>query len=429
MHVSGPAESTSASSQPEPDDQETPDVARARLAAALRDSRQGMSQQAQDAFAQVPRHLFVPEAGTSAAYRDEAFVIKCGDDGLPVSSSSQPAMMAIMLEQLMLEPGHRVLEIGAGSGYNAAVMSAIVGTQGTVVSVDIDAELVARARSSLAAAGFPAVIVRCADGGYGYPDEAPFDRIIVTAGAWDIAPAWVEQLTQGGRLVLPLSVRGIQLSVALEEDGDRWVSRSACRCGFVRMLGAFAAPEAALRLGEPHSLYALVSDGGTVDAQALQAALAGSHADAPTGLAISDPAETADLDIWLTLTCGDLDRVTLLAAPGNWLPLTPMLPFGGLVSQPTDPGAIGVALLLPEGSPSDSQYLSDAGLLVRGFGPGGAALADRLAARAGTWQAIGRPGTSDLQLSVWPAGSPVPELAGQVIMDRPHARIQAGWSA
>ena len=84
--------------------------------------------------------------------------------------------------------------------------------------MDIDAELVARARASLAAAGYPKVEVRCADGGYGDPAGAPFDRIIVTAGAWDIAPAWLEQLTDDGRLVLPLSVRGIELSVALDRS-------------------------------------------------------------------------------------------------------------------------------------------------------------------------------------------------------------------
>ena len=166
-------------------------AARARMAAILRDGGRSLSPETQRAFASVPRHVFVPEVEPSAAYRDEAFVIKCGPDGLPVSSSSQPAMMAIMLDQLGLRPGHRVLEIGTGTGYNAAVMSAIVGSAGQVVSVDIDPELADRARSALRAAGYDRVGVRCADGGYGDPDGAPYDRIIVTAGAWDIAPAWL----------------------------------------------------------------------------------------------------------------------------------------------------------------------------------------------------------------------------------------------
>ena len=267
--------------QPDPAEVTSPAAARARLVTELRHRGSFLSRSVQDAFARVPRHVFVPEVGAAAAYRDEALVIKCGPDGLPVSSSSQPAMMAIMLDQLGLRPGDRVLEIGTGTGYNAAVMSAVVGPGGHVVSVDIDADLVTRARSSLLAAGFDTVTVLCADGGYGDPAGAPFDRIIVTAGAWDIPPAWLDQLGPGGRLVLPLSIRGIQLSVALERIGQDWLSRSAFRCGFVRMLGAFAGPETALRFGEPQALVAQMSDGSPVDGSALQGALAGPVADVP----------------------------------------------------------------------------------------------------------------------------------------------------
>src|SRR5580704_1830638 len=203
------------------------DAARARMAADLRANGRALSKRIQDAFASVPRHLFVPEVGAAEAYRDEAFVLKCGPDGVPVSSSSQPAMMAIMLEQLGLQPGHRVLEIGTGSGYNAAVLANITGAGGRVVSIDLDRGLAQRAGERLRSAGYEAVAVRCADGGFGDPAGAPFDRIIVTAGARDIAPAWLDQLGPGGRLVLPLSVRGIQLSVALERRADHWTAASA----------------------------------------------------------------------------------------------------------------------------------------------------------------------------------------------------------
>src|ERR1700704_4770800 len=126
------------------------------------------------AFRAVPRHLFLPSLAPEEAYRNVAIPTKLVD-GEAVSSSSQPAIMAIMLEQLGLEPGHRVLEIGAGTGYNAALIAHIVGQGGHVVTIDIDDDLVLLARQHLAAAGFDRVDVRCADGGYGYPEGAPFD--------------------------------------------------------------------------------------------------------------------------------------------------------------------------------------------------------------------------------------------------------------
>jgi protein-L-isoaspartate(D-aspartate) O-methyltransferase len=406
---------------------DTADAARAKLASALRASGRTLSRSAQHAFAQVPRHVFVPEVGPSEAYRDDAIVIKCGSDGLPVSSSSQPAMMAIMLEQLGLEPGHRVLEIGTGSGYNAAVMSVVVGRRGKVVSVDIDPELVARARDSLTAAGYEAVTVRCGDGGYGDPAGAPFDRVIVTAGAWDIAPAWLEQLGPRGRLVLPLSVRGIQLSVALERSGDCWVSASACRCGFVRMLGAFAGPESVLQVGDGQPLYIQPADGSAVDPAALRTALAGQPRDVPVRLQLGDEAALSDFDLWLTLTQTELDRVTLLAAPGGWLPLASLLPFGGLVSDATEPARLGVAMLLPGEVIRDSLG-GEHGAVVRGYGPGGPALAARLAGLAASWDELGRPGTMGLQLSVRAPGSAPAEAAGRAVLERPNACIEVGWA-
>jgi protein-L-isoaspartate(D-aspartate) O-methyltransferase len=377
--------------------------------------------------------VFVPEVAPADAYRDEAFVIKCGTDGIPVSSSSQPAMMAIMLDQLGLRPGHRVLEIGTGSGYNAAVMAAVVGPRGKVISIDIDPELVTRAKASLAAAGYDSVTVMCADGGFGDPVDAPFDRIIVTAGAWDIAPAWLDQVDAGGLLVLPLSVRGIQLSVALrrDDDSDGWRSVSAWRCGFVRMLGAFAGPESVIRVGEPDDLVAQVSDGSAVDPHALQAALAGQPAAEqvlphPGGLT-----ELGDLDLWMTMSAAALDRVTVLAA-GNWFPLALPLPAGFLVSHATEASRLGAALLLPArpGGRDFEPAPGGPGAVIRGFGPGGPALAGYLARLASRWAELGRPEAQDLQLTVRPAGRGATSAArpdGALMLPRPSVSIEVGW--
>jgi protein-L-isoaspartate(D-aspartate) O-methyltransferase len=417
-----------------PDHPEAADAARARLASELRDRSRALSRSVQDAFAKVPRHVFVPEVAPAAAYRDEALVIKCGPDGMPVSSSSQPAMMAIMLDQLGLRPGHRVLEIGTGSGYNAAVMAAVVGPEGKVFSIDIDPELVARARASLAAAGCDGVTVICADGGFGDPDDAPFDRIIVTAGAWDIAPAWLDQVTPRGLLVLPLSVRGIQLSVALRRgDADVWRSISSWRCGFVRMLGAFAGPETIVRLGDPDVLVAQVADGRGVDPHALQAALAGQPAAELVVPPLGGLVELGDLDLWLTMSAAMLDRVTLVAA-SSWFPLAQLLPAGFLVSDATEASRLGAAVLLPgRGGGRDFEHArTRPGAVIRGFGPGGPALAGYLAELARHWADLGRPEAQQLQLTVRPVGRGRTSTAprdGAVLLQRPSVAIEVGWPA
>lgn len=398
------------------------DAARARMAADLRANGRALSKRIQDAFASVPRHLFVPEVGTAEAYRDEAFVLKCGPDGVPVSSSSQPAMMAIMLEQLGLQPGHRVLEIGTGSGYNAAIMSLVVGPDGQVTSVDIDAELVSRARATLAAAGFGDVGVICGDGGFGAPEQAPFDRVIVTAGAWDIAPAWLDQLAQAGRLVLPLSVCGLELSVALERSNGSWLSRSACRCGFVRMLGAFARPQLALQLGGPDLVVVQVADDVPMNGDAVLGALAGDYIEIDTGVRVADDGELGDLDMWLTLSEPDLCRLTVLRPAGTVS--REIMPMGGVATNVTDPRTVGVAALLlgargPRAPGPEAR--------VRGYGPGGEVLAGYLAGRCLTWAELGRPRADEVELRVWKRDEAPPEAAGPVMLERPSVRIAVGW--
>src|SRR5690242_7599402 len=171
------------------------------------------------AFRAVPRHLFLPGVPLPRAYADEAVAVQAVD-GVTTSSASQPSMMAIMLAQLDLHPGHRVLEVGAGTGYNAALMTRLVGPEGRVVAVDIDADLVEGAGRHLAAAGVGGVELVCADGALGHPPGAPYDRIVLTVGSGVVRPEWIAQLAPGGRLLLPLALRGTQLSVALDLGSD-----------------------------------------------------------------------------------------------------------------------------------------------------------------------------------------------------------------
>ena len=196
------------------------------------------------AFLSVARELFLPEGvadgGLQAVYRDDAIVTKRNGQGLPLSSSSQPSLMAKMLELLDVAPGDRVLEIGAGSGYNAALLAHLTGPSGRVTSVDVDPDLARRARRSLRDAGARATIV-AGDGRQGHPPHAPYDRIIATAAADAIPRAWLEQLREQGRLVLPLRLdpeRGaIQLIPVLQRRGNELRSVGLTWGGFMPLHG------------------------------------------------------------------------------------------------------------------------------------------------------------------------------------------------
>ncbi|HEY3514137.1 methyltransferase, FxLD system [Kribbella sp. NPDC051137] len=191
------------------------------------------------AFQAVPRHLFVPQVPLETAYADDVVPMKQDRAGVLTSSVSQPSIIALMLEQAAIRPGDRVLEIGSG-GYNAALLRELAGPDGAVTTVDIDADVTLRARALLDQAGYGDVAVVQADGEFGDPARAPYDRIVVTVTAWEVAPAWVRQLRPDGRIVVPLRVRGQTRSVAFDLVGEHLESRSTTMCGFVSMQGAGA---------------------------------------------------------------------------------------------------------------------------------------------------------------------------------------------
>ena len=167
--------------------------------------RRGISdQRVLDAMARVPRHLFVPEAE-----RDEAY----GDHPLPIGHGqtiSQPYIVAFMTEALRLEPTHRVLEIGTGSGYQAAVLGELAGQ---VHTIEIVAPLAERARQTLRENGYTNVNVRTGNGYEGWPEQAPFDRIMVTAAPETVPPALVEQLKVGGLMAIPVGTGEQELRI------------------------------------------------------------------------------------------------------------------------------------------------------------------------------------------------------------------------
>ncbi|MEO7002651.1 MAG: methyltransferase domain-containing protein [Ktedonobacterales bacterium] len=217
-------------------DNPSPAEWRERLTEQLR--RQGALRNlaVERAILTVPRHLFLPNHPLAEAYADIAIATHW-EDGVPVSSASQPAIVAVMLAQLQIIPGMRVLEIGAGTGYNAALLAEIVGPTGSVTTVDIDPQITAEASAHLAAAGYPRVRVMTGDGALGWPSGAPYDRIELTVGATDIVPTWFAQLAAGGVLTLPLSLGMTDVSVALRKQGNALISESCEMCGFMRLRG------------------------------------------------------------------------------------------------------------------------------------------------------------------------------------------------
>ena len=202
------------------------------------------------AFRSVLRHHFLPGTPLEEVYSARAVVTRRGTDGAPTSSSSDPKIMARMLEQLDVRPGHRVLEIGAATGYNAALLRHLSGEAGAVTTVDIDPTLTATAVDNLRRAGVQGVEVVTGDGWAGVPSNAPFDRIEATVGVWDLSPAWIDQLRPGGVLEVPLWLRaGLQASVAFQKSDDGLRSRSIEPCAFMRLQGLGAGPESYTRVG------------------------------------------------------------------------------------------------------------------------------------------------------------------------------------
>lgn len=217
-----------------------------RLVDALKAGGHAQSPAVEAAFRAVPRHFFLPSRNWGEVYHDEAISthFKEGTQ-IPISSSSQPTMMAIMLEQLQITPGMRVLEIGTGTGYDAALLAHLLGDPSSVWTVDVTEEFCQEAREHLRAAGVEGVHVVCADGWDGWPEAAPYDRVIVTASAHDIAPAWVSELRDGGLLVVPWGAANTQQrSIVFRRDGERLIMEAMHFCGFMRMRGVHEQPEA-----------------------------------------------------------------------------------------------------------------------------------------------------------------------------------------
>jgi protein-L-isoaspartate(D-aspartate) O-methyltransferase len=184
-----------------------------------------------EAMGRVPRHLFVEEV-----LRDRAY----GDHPLPIGDGqtiSQPYMVGRMTELLRLDGREKVLEIGTGSGYQAAVLGELAAR---VCTIERLGRLAARAREVLETLGYRNVWVRAANGTFGWPDEAPFDRILVAAGGPTVPPPLFEQLAEGGRMVMPVGGQDSQRLTVVDKAGGEMRVTDEAGCTFVKLIGKYA---------------------------------------------------------------------------------------------------------------------------------------------------------------------------------------------
>jgi protein-L-isoaspartate(D-aspartate) O-methyltransferase len=405
---------------------------RQALANQLKHQKLIHTPQVEEAFRTVPRHVFVPHEDIATAYSDRHIVTRWQNE-LPISSCSQPAITAIMLELLDLQPGQRVLEIGAGTGYAAALMAHIVGESGQVVTIDLDEDIVDDARKHLEAAGINNVQVICADGGLGWNEQAPYDRVILTVGASDIAPAWYEQLRPGGRLVLPLqftsfqselAIPSDQLLLALDRTNSCLQSAAITCCAFIPLRGAFA--ETHTRPVSPGTETGLTctfsGDANTDDAFTV---LSGPYQDEATEARVSFP-ELGGLRLWLALREPNYCELSVKGnmAKGSMVP--PLLRRSddfiatvGLYRQGT-----WCLLLLEEVSSTTAESKRPFKLTIRRFGLDHG-LVQHMGEQLTIWEKAGRPFTwsphgtmEDLRIRAYPVGEEVVPQAHETLLKK-----------
>jgi len=344
-----------------------------------------------EAFRKVPRHFFVPAVSLREAYADQVIQTKA-EGGEPMSTLSQPTAIATMLEQLELLPGMRALEIGAGSGYNAALLAEIVEGKGAAVtSVDIDPDMVGRARRALAASGYDSVEVRQGDG-FTFTTERPVDRIELSVESPCISPAWVKSLLPGGLLLLPLRIKGIQyITPAFVLDRGHLESKTVSGCAFMPLRGKAPGITPRFRLPGADDVWFIWEGRDEFPAGALGRAFKGKR----------EEHELGDLPIAGLAYAVLMDELAFSVAPKRG-------ELGqGPISGFCDPDSGSVCLI------SGSRRSDN--LSVESYSGSGAV--GRLLSGLEGWNRAGRPGPEKLHIMAYPKGSaPEPQTGWRFIV-------------
>ncbi|MFI6100790.1 methyltransferase, FxLD system [Lentzea sp. NPDC051213] len=374
------------------------------------------------AFRTVPRHLFVAE-GTplDVTYNVDASVaIKRDPDGVIISSTSAAYIQARMIEQAELRRGMSVLEIGSG-GYNAALVAEVVGPDGHVVSVDIDPEVTDRASELLDANGYGSrVIVVQADAENPLPGlDKPVDAILVTVGAWDLAPAWLEHLVEGGRIVVPLRMNGITRVIAFRREGDHLVSTSAEVAGFVPMQGEGARDERVFLLPDRNGHHVkLRFEGDVPDGMSLlDGALATERTDVWSGVTIKHGVSFADLHLWFAAFLPGFCKLAVDEGTDMASERKGWFPFGVVLG---DSLAYLAIRPLPEGGAVEFG--------ARAYGTHGEDAATAMVEQIQAWDRHGR--DVEPTFAYWPTGSHRPEFSeNTAVLTKTHGLATISWSS
>ncbi|HEX3955294.1 MAG TPA: methyltransferase, FxLD system [Trebonia sp.] len=370
----------------------------------------------------VPRHLFVPGIPLSQAYANDVVLTKRDPQDAPISAASQPSIVALMLEQLGVERGHNVLEIGAGTGYNAALLAHLTGPEGQVTTIEVDADLVPKARAALGEAGYPDVSVVLRDGALGYPDRAPYDRVIATVGAWDLPLAWLDQLGPAGRLVVPLRIRGsVTRSIAFERDDSlpgipRWRGVSSEMCSFMPLRDGVADdPARLIPLTLDNTVGLAAHQDQDIDDHALREVLSRPGTAEWTGVTL---AEGAAEWLFLWLACTLRNAVSRMSARQQAIDagLVRPMPAWGTVAT-SEAGSLAYVTFR-----GHAGWPREVGVI--GHGPRGAGLAREVAAEVSAWDTGYRGATVGFTLQ--PVTAPGP-LTSQFTVRTGHTWLSVNF--
>ncbi|MFI1487247.1 methyltransferase, FxLD system [Streptomyces sp. NPDC020747] len=373
----------------------------------------------------VPRHVFVPDASLEDAYANAPVHIKYDTDGTSISCASQPGVVALMLDQLEAQPGERILELGAGTGYNAGLLAHLVGESGHVTTLDVDEDLVEGARAHLAAARITNVQAVTRDGALGYAEGAPYDRIIATVGAHGVPHAWLQQLAPGGRLLVPQRLKGtVSRSIAYEQRDSRWVSLGSKMNTFMPLRRGIADDDRrAIPLSTDGTVRLQAPAGQHIDADALTAVLDQPCTEEWTGMTVRamESPEWMELFLTCTLPSGLIRMLFPQSAKGTLLTEDPYPSSTAAV----DKGAVTyLARRLSEEKTPEGGKLWEFGVI--GHGPGSDELTAKVADAIRAWDRDYR--DREATFEIQPLDAPaIEQRPGLFALDTPLNRIVVDW--